>query len=258
MCRVLRVFARGDDGGNHLGVVVDADDLEIQTMQSLATRLGYSETIFLYRGDPTPVRIFTPVAEIPFAGHPLVGAAWMLGRLGEVGEGRIACGIGEVRFRVDGDGARVDVPLSASVAAAPQDAAAAAGVAVGGAWWVDLPYRYLVVETAGAQAVAGADVDLDRLAAAAWSGTYVFAREAGRVKARFFAPALGVPEDPATGSAAVALAAVMLATGRGEGSVIIEQGDEIGAPCHIELDWTEDVATLGGMVCDDGGRRMEL
>ena len=75
-CYVLRVFTRGGEGGNHLGVVTDTTGLADVTMQAIATALGFSETIFIdWRavGDPR-VRIFTPAAELAFAGHPLVGA----------------------------------------------------------------------------------------------------------------------------------------------------------------------------------------
>jgi len=256
---VLRVFARGEEGGNHLGIVVDAGDLDSDAMQAVATRLTYSETIFLQRDDTCAlIRIFTPGAEIPFAGHPLVGAAWMMGRLGAP-SGRIACGIGFVEYRTDEDEAWVDVPLTAPVVPAPLEEAAVAGVQAVRAWWVDLPFRYLVAEVSSAEAVSGAEADMDRLSAAAWSGTYVFARNDDRVKARFFAPGLGVPEDPATGSAAVALAAVMVhAEDRSEGRMVVEQGDEIGAPCRIELTGSKDVVTLGGTVRDDGIRRLGL
>ena len=78
-CHVLRVFTRGDVGGNHLGVVNDASGLDTDAMQGVAADLGFSETVFLHdRGSDGPfVRIFTPAAEMQFAGHPLVGAAWM-------------------------------------------------------------------------------------------------------------------------------------------------------------------------------------
>ncbi len=257
--RVLRVFTRGDEGGNHLGVVVDAGDLEVLAMQGVATRLGFSETIFLLRDEePALVRIFTPVAEVPFAGHPLVGAAWMVGELGLASTGCVRCGIGEIEYRAGGDAAWVKVPLVAPVEDASVEDAVVVGLPAVRAWWVDLPLRYLVAEVGEAEAVASAEVDMKRLAAAPWSGTYMFARSDDRVKARFFAPSLGVPEDPATGSAAVALAAVMLAEGWREGRFVIEQGDEIGALCRIELAWDPDAATLGGTVRDDGIRRMEL
>ncbi|MCJ7725699.1 MAG: PhzF family phenazine biosynthesis protein, partial [Acidimicrobiia bacterium] len=86
---------------------------------------------------------------------------------------------------------------------------------------------------------------------------YLFFRTGDRVKARFFAAGLGVPEDPATGSAAAALAAVLAFEGESEGRLSIDQGDEIGHPSTIELAWTPDAASLGGTVRSDGERRLE-
>ena len=83
-CYVLRVFTRGDEGGNHLGVVTDSTSLTTESMQAIAVDLGFSETIFLEwnEGEIPHVRIFTPGAEMAFAGHPLVGMAWTLKQLG--------------------------------------------------------------------------------------------------------------------------------------------------------------------------------
>ena len=102
-CYVLRVFTRGDEGGNHLGVVTDATSLTAESMQAIALELGYSETIFLEweEGEIPRVRIFTPGAELPFAGHPLVGMAWMLGKLGPGGISTLRCPAFEVAIRFD-------------------------------------------------------------------------------------------------------------------------------------------------------------
>ena len=97
-CHVLRVFTRGELGGNHLGVVTDLTGLDSDSMQTIATELGFSETTFVDTdvGDVPFVRIFTPSMEIPFAGHPLVGTAWVLRTLGPGVGDRLRCGIGEV------------------------------------------------------------------------------------------------------------------------------------------------------------------
>ena len=116
-CYVLRVFTRGDEGGNHLGVVTDCSGLPPVKMQEIAAELGFSETIFLdWRERDVPkVRIFTPSAELPFAGHPLVGMAWLLHALGPGGASSIECGIGLVNIGMDGDTAWVDAPLNQRV-----------------------------------------------------------------------------------------------------------------------------------------------
>lgn len=255
-CQVLRVFTRGEGGGNHLGVVTDLSGLTGEDMQAIAAELGFSETVFLDLAGPVPVaRIFTPAAEVPFAGHPLVGAGWVLGTLGPWR--RLACGIGEVPFRAERDGAWIEVVASREVEEAQPSAAAGAGLTgAARAWMVRLPLRYLLLELPSAGSVEAAVPDLGRLAAESWEGTLLFARSAEAVKARFFAPALGVAEDPATGSAAVALASALAFAGEKEGSLVIDQGDEVGAPSRMSLWWSGGMVTVGGTVRRDEVRTL--
>ena len=111
-CYVLRVFTRvsGDGrhvGGNHLGVITDVTGLPDRVMQEIATELGFSETIYVdWRAPGNPAaRIFTPGAEMPFAGHPLVGAGWLLQVIGPGGPTAITCGVGDVAIEMTGNGA---------------------------------------------------------------------------------------------------------------------------------------------------------
>ena len=264
-CTVVRVFTRADAGGNHLGVVEDISGLDGEAMQRIASELGFSETIFIDDGTavaPT-VRIFTPGAELPFAGHPLVGAAWVLTVAGSSPAGSLRCGIGEVHIRVDGDLVWIDVPMAGEVA--PKDDArwddgiagllAAAGIAdtVSSAR-ILLPYEYLIAELQSPAAVAALEPDMEVLAAV--FGTLVYARVGDRVRARFFAPDTGVPEDPATGSAAVALATALRSRGEHSGRLTIHQGEEIGHPSTIELTWAGDTAAIGGTVRFDETRML--
>lgn len=256
-CRVLRVFTRGEAGGNHLGVVTDVDGLDGRAMQAIAAGLGFSETVFLdVSGASAAARIFTPAVEIPFAGHPLVGAAWVLGTLGS--GRRLTCGIGEIPFRVEGDRVWIEAAISRDLEEVPPAVAAGTGLPVATrAWMVRLPLRYLVLEAATRELVGAARPDFDRLAVEPWEGTLLFARAAGGVKARFFAPALGVPfEDPATGSAAVALASALAFAGEGEGRLVIEQGDEVGSPSTISLAWAGGRVSVGGTVQVEEVRRL--
>lgn len=262
-CDVVRVFTRGDAGGNHLGVVADPAGLDAAGMQQIAVSLGFSETVFLQsrEGGGPLVRIFTPGAEVPFAGHPLVGAAWAVARGGGPARGSLACGVGEIPYRADPGGAWVDTPMVTDVEEAPEGAAIAAEAGLpstGKAWWARMPIPYLVVEAPSPGAVAGAVPDTGvLLGGPAGDACYLFARSGDLVRARFFAAGLGVPEDPATGSAAAALAAVLAHEGEGEGRMTIDQGDEIGHPSTIELVWTPAAASLGGTVRFDGERWLE-
>lgn len=241
-CYVLSVFTRQGAGGNLLGVVTDVSGLPEVTMQSIATDLGFSETIFVdWREGGLPiVRIFTPARELPFAGHPLVGAAWVLSVLGPGGPGRISCEVGDVSYRRSGEMMWVecgdDQPLRAidpPPAFSPVSTFA-----------VDMPITYTIMQLGSAAEVAATP------AASVPTDTYVWAWVDGShdVKARFFAPALGVDEDPATGSAAVALARVLSTLGMASGSITVYQGDELGCPSSILLDWSPGRIAIGGGV----------
>jgi predicted PhzF superfamily epimerase YddE/YHI9 len=185
---VLRVFV--DDrgaAGNHLGVMLDAGDLDAVERQRIAAELAYSETVFV---DPPGDRlqIFTPTTELAFAGHPLVGTAWLLGRP------TLHPPAGPVATRSD--------PPLTWISARPEFC----------------PEWELRREPA-AEAV-------DRLDPPAAGHVMHWAYEdeaAGRIRARVFAPDYGVAEDPATGSAAIALCARLgraLWIRQGEGSEI--------------------------------------
>jgi trans-2,3-dihydro-3-hydroxyanthranilate isomerase len=257
---VLSVFTRRGLGGNPLGVVTDVTGLDDGAMQAIAHGLGFSETVFLdwAQGGVPRARIFTPAAEIPFAGHPLVGAGWVLGALGPGTVRRVACGIGEIPFRVEGDRVFIEVPLTGEVEEGPAVPAAAGLPAAGQARLVRLPLRYLLLEARSPAEVAAARPEFDVLAGLPWEGTLLYARSGSEVKARFFAPAVGVPEDPATGSAAVALAAALSHGGETEGAVTIDQGDEVGAPSRLEVIWGGGIAAVGGGVRRDEVRILEV
>jgi len=256
------VFTRGDDGGNHLGVVNDMTGIDDAGMQQIATELGFSETVFIdwmVGGTPT-VRIFTPAMELPFAGHPLVGAAWTLSSIGPGSVSSMTCGVGAIPFRTDGGVTWVDTPLVTDVV--PADDAPAIAAAAGipepvRAWRAMMPIPYLVMDVGSADAVTGAEPDIPALAAAGASMCYLVGAEGEDLRVRFFAPDAGVPEDPATGSAASAWAAVRSFEGESTGSVTIHQGAEIGHPSTILLDWAPDRASLGGTVRRDEVRILE-
>jgi trans-2,3-dihydro-3-hydroxyanthranilate isomerase len=249
-CQVLRVFARDGIGGNHLGVVLDPSGLGDDDMQSIAAELGFSETVFCdLRGTIPSVRIFTPGAELPFAGHPLVGAAWALNDSLPEPVTRLVCGIGEVEVSADGEATWIRAP-------GDQPVETVTPVPLGGeeATRVLMPLPYLLVRLGDPSAVARSDTP-----PASIGEVYIWAWEEGgqSVKARFFAPELAVPEDPATGSAAVALAAQLRAGGFGKGSLTIHQGDEIGHPSTIRLRWDQSSASIGGTVERDEVRQLE-
>ena len=199
---MVRVFTRGAEGGNHLGVVNDLVGLDDDAMQTIATDLGFSETTFVdwQPGEVPMVRIFTPVDELPFAGHPLVGTGWVLTVMGPGSMDRLRCGIGEVGLRTDGDLVWIDTPMSGELV--PADDVAGylergriAGLVSTGR--VLMPKEYVIGELPDAAAVAAVEPDMSVMGE--MFGVLLYARDGDSVRARFFAPGTGVPEDPATG-----------------------------------------------------------
>ena len=254
-CYVLRVFTRGGSGGNSLGVVTDILGLDDEKMQRIATDLDFSETIFLswFEGTMPKARIFTRSTEIPFAGHPLVGAAWVLLNLAPIDPGGIECATGPVRIRqVDGltwiEAAWTQPVRSVSTDLGPE--LAAVDIAE-----VLMPIPYLIVQVATPH-----EVETLMPVPPGLGEVYVWAweREGHTVRARFFAPQLGVVEDPATGSAAVALAARLRDLGRTSGVLVIHQGEEVGHPSQVEVAWNETVTSIGGVVAHDKVRFIKL
>ncbi len=253
-CHVVRVFTRGELGGNHLGVVTDLEGLDSDSMQEIASDLNFSETIFVDSDGSADavVRIFTPVSELPFAGHPLVGAAWILANLGAGSAGRIIAEVGPVEYTVSGASVsvRCSIPITTIEPNIVQEAVAGAGMPQPIATSIlGLPKEYLIAEYATFADVAALSPNFDALLD--HFGLLCFARDGDLVKSRFFVPEEGIPEDPATGSAAVALAREFVLRGETEGSVSVSQGDEIGHPSTIELSWDVRGTTIGGTVVRD-------
>lgn len=247
------MFTRNGEGGNPLGVVPDTTGLDPAAMQGIANDLGFSETVFLdWRAGGIPhARIFTPAREMPFAGHPLVGAGWLLEAVGPGGPGRLMCEVGEVAVRQEGDLTWIDPPFGQPVEPCSLDVAG--WVSPVSAMTVSTPLPYHLFELASPEEVASAAPPSigGELYLWAWEGP-------DSVKARFFAAGVGVAEDPATGSAAVALAARLAAGGMTEGRVTVHQGDELGAPSTIHLTWAGDRVSVGGTVVRDELRVLDV
>jgi trans-2,3-dihydro-3-hydroxyanthranilate isomerase len=256
----LDVFTDRRFAGNPLAVVLDADELDAAAMQAIAREFNHPETVFVFApADPAHrarVRIFTPARELPFAGHPTVGTAVLLGA--RDGGGRdivLEEGIGAVRCTLEstsggGGSARFTIPqLPAEVGPAPDDATIAAALGLAPAeigelrparWSAGIPFTFVAV--AGLAAMARCRPDPAKFDAAFGAGgaAYVFCGETVEpghaFHARMFAPGMGVPEDPATGSAAAAFAGVLAPRlGEGTHTIAIEQGYEMGRPSLIRL-----------------------
>lgn len=262
-CFVVRVFTRGEVGGNHLGIITDPVGLTDESMQQVATELGYSETIFVdsMQGPIPHVRFYTPTMELPFAGHPLVGAAWILNTMAPERHESLTCAVGGVGLSWDGERAWIEVALDQAVRRRDDFPAGDLGLAdVVAVHEVHMPLEYLVVELADSSAVANYEPRSETLSAhpdgqhiSIWSRV-----DTSTIHTRFFAPKMGILEDPATGSAAVALAATLRHTGEEIGSQTLLQGAEMGFPSEIALSWNGSTARLGGTVVHDEVREINL
>ena len=263
------VFTDKAFGGNQLAVLPDARGLSTEQMQSITREFNYSETVFVVPPDDPAhtrrFRIFIPTAEIPFAGHPTVGGAYVLAATGEIpldgDETRIVCeeGVGPVPIVIR---SRNGQPYFTQLTAAkiPQkhdqryDAATIASLLslnesdidlAGGnnieGWSAGLPYLCVPLKSAGALQRIRVKPDLiGRHLGGGWTTEpYVFFKDGDDYRSRMFAPLLGVPEDPATGSAAAAFAGYVgsrSSTADGMISFTIHQGVEMGRPSRLEVE----------------------
>ena len=261
---LVDVFTDRPFGGNQLAVFTDARGLSPRAMQALARELNFAESTFvLPPDDPASaarVRIFTPRAELPFAGHPTVGTAAVLAEAGRVAwDGDVAAftleeGIGSVQVAVRRRGAllsgelTLDQPVVLPAVAPDRTHVAAAlsleATAVKDAWFAGIGVRFCFVHVASAEAVDRAVLDRAAWAsglAGGWSPqVFFFAGDTtagSELHARMFAPAFGIEEDPATGSAAAILIASLAARGdRRDASLAlrIRQGVVMGRASTIE------------------------
>ena len=272
--RTVDVFTDRAFGGNPLAVVLDAEGLSTAQMQAVAREFDYAETTFvLPPGDPchrARVRIFTPGSEIPFAGHPNIGTAFVLahedGDVCETLTFEEDAGLVSIRLLRDGGafvGAELTAPQALQVFArvAASDAAACVGLTSGDVTTgpqqpcvasVGLPF--LFVELTGLDALARARADVGAferlLPCHGANAIYLHVRDPQERElrhARMFSPLDGIGEDPATGSAAAALVALLTCSERQAGialDVAIRQGEAMGRPSLIRA----RAAKHGGIV----------
>ena len=242
---VADVFTDTPLEGNPVAVFTDASGLSTEVMQRAARELNLSETVFVLRSEHAHlrVRIFTPAVELPFAGHPVLGTAFVVGRAMGSPVVRLETGLGVVPVTLTRPGGGGDPAYGEMEQPIPSSEEFEAGgpllTALGVSSERDglLPieaYRngpvHVYVELPSPDAVAALRPDIGALERLGVYGISCFAGSGERWKTRMFGPALGVAEDPATGSAAGPLAVHLARHGRIEyGSEIeIVQGVEIG------------------------------
>ncbi|WP_312704513.1 PhzF family phenazine biosynthesis protein [Stenotrophomonas lactitubi] len=272
----LDVFAHQPGTGNPLGVVFDADGLTTDRMQALAAWLNLSETVFFLRptaaGADYHVRIFTPASELPFAGHPSVGAAWAAVTCGLVQprDGTLVqqCAAGLLPVQVAGTANAPTIRLASPAArllptasgAVPEALRAVIAVGQGAELWENGP-RWWLLPLRDAEAVRTLVPDMAALRD--WSmatdalGAAVFALEPGAdhdLVVRAFCPAdaPNVPEDPVTGSVNALIGAWLRqrnALPGKNGSYVASQGREVGRDGRVQVTVdAQGTVWIGGQV----------
>ena len=259
------VFATRPLTGNPLAVILCETPWDDAHMQAMAAELGLSETVFAARSPEPALRIFTPTVEIPMAGHPLVGAAWVLHHQAWIADRAVlrAPG-GHVAVAIRGSDAFVVPPAPRHIAEVDAGEIAAAlgttGTGTAPVWHAGLAQVMLAVDDPRALSP-----DHNALMALSirdgWAGASAYRvvdSSPGRITAevRHFAAPIGIPEDPVTGSAAGALGAALAYAGHGESGVMhleVRQGHSMGRPGEVRVivTITDDVPValeVGGTV----------
>jgi trans-2,3-dihydro-3-hydroxyanthranilate isomerase len=243
---ICDVFTDRPLTGNQLAVFTDARAIAEDQLQPIAREMNFSETVFVLPPENdghVRIRIFTPGVELPFAGHPTLGSAFVLAGPLQLTEIRLETGAGVVPVRVEREGARITfgwmVQPMPKWEPYEKEAELLAALGVGSS---ELPVelydngpRFVYARLPSIADVEQLTPDIRAIGALGAVGVNAFAGEGSIWKTRMFGPALGVPEDPATGSAAGPLAVHLLRHGQIESGQEIEiaQGAEIGRPSTL-------------------------
>lgn len=255
---VYDVFTDEPFGGNQLAVIPDAENLAERDLQRIAREFNFSETTFVYPPESpentAKVRIFTPTMEIPFAGHPTIGTAIALRDLGHSGDMVLELGVGPIPCHLHPQGAsfRTNVPLDRLAQPDPALVAAALGLppaaihtGVHAPVQASLGLPFVIAELESASALAQCSPSVDHVRQGAEKhpagldfALYAYIRDGDTIDARMFAPLDNIPEDPATGSAAATLAALLTEIEGRSLALSITQGVAMGRPSVIQATTT--------------------
>jgi trans-2,3-dihydro-3-hydroxyanthranilate isomerase len=242
---VTDVFTDTPLTGNQLAVFTDARGIDEETMQKLAKEMNFSETVFVLpaeAGGHVRIRIFTPALELPFAGHPVLGSAFVLAGPLQLGEIMLETGQGIVPVTLEREGARISFGRMQQPIPDHEPFAAAEPLqellGVRSQLPVEIYYlgpSHVYLELGSPEEVAALRPDFGALEALTSAGVNCFAGSGSQWKTRMFAPGSGASEDPATGSAAGPLVLHLARHGRIEfgDEIEISQGDEIGRPSKL-------------------------
>jgi trans-2,3-dihydro-3-hydroxyanthranilate isomerase len=242
---VVDVFTDTALTGNQLAVFTDSRDVDDELMQKLAKEMNYSESVFVLPSENDAharIRIFTPATELPFAGHPVLGSAYVLAGPMQLAEIRLETGAGVVPIQLEREGARISFGWMSQPIPAIEPFAEAEAVqellGIRSQLPVELYHQgpgFAYFELESKEALAALAPDCGALGRITDYGISCLAGSGSDWKTRMFAPTSGVPEDPATGSAAGPLALHLARHGRiafGD-EIEISQGEEIGRPSKL-------------------------
>ncbi len=264
---ICDVFTEDPLKGNQLAVFTNGSSIGKEKMQALAREMNFSESIFVFppqKGGHIRVRIFTPACEVPFAGHPILGAAFVIGRSLPMDEIHLETQAGIIPIRLERDGTNIHFgwmmqPIpTIEPYPVPKELFVALGIesAISPVEMYDNGIQHVFLELSSKDAVSEVNPDYQALVELPGVGINVFAGADLDYKTRMFSPRGGINEDPATGSAAGPLALHLVRHGRirsGE-KICIDQGKEVGRPstlyarAHLKQERIEMVEVGGSAV----------
>lgn len=263
---VYDVFTNSPFGGNQLAIIPDATTLAEETLQKIAREFNFSETTFVYPPDDTShtakVRIFTPTMEIPFAGHPLIGTACALAQEGTSGSMVLELGVGPLVCTSDGKSASFQATQPLEILCEPDPALVAEALSIDTG---DLQFQvhppvmaslglaFTITEVKNRDILAKTSPDIAairkgnaRYPSGLDFAQFVYVRDGNTLCARMFAPLDNIPEDPATGSACAATAALLAKIEGHDLILTIRQGVEMGRPSEIAVSVNASGVTVSG------------
>ncbi|MEM8499971.1 MAG: PhzF family phenazine biosynthesis protein [Pseudomonadota bacterium] len=268
---IVDVFAESQLAGNQLAVVMDAAELSGETMQRIAREINFSETTFVtaWHDNKASVRIFTPTNELPFAGHPTVGTAWVLATLESnrpLSNIILSLGVGDVPVQLDNESGIVwlESPQAAfSDGISREFASGLLSLDTTDLLDDNFPIRsanlgpsFQLIAVKDLDALGKCRVDQNEFTRFeaqnhGVQGLFVFTpnghSDNSHYAARMFFEADGIREDPATGSANCCFAAYLKLLKTGDQQAIVDQGVEMGRPSVIYLDLSDQIR-VGGKV----------
>ncbi|WP_294220098.1 PhzF family phenazine biosynthesis protein [uncultured Shimia sp.] len=263
---VYDVFTKEPFGGNQLAVFPDATKLPENALQKIAQEFNFSETTFVFppenQSHTAKVRIFTPTMEIPFAGHPIIGTACAIADEGPSTNMTLELGVGPLTCVSDGQSASFDAKQPLEILCEPDPALVAEALGletnqihfqVHPPVMASLGLAFTIAEVKSRDILSKVAPDVTAIKkgnklypSGLDFAQFVYVRDGNTIYARMFAPLDNIPEDPATGSACAATAALLSRIEGRDQALTIHQGVEMGRPSLISVTATKQGVTVSG------------